>query len=185
MGCGSSRDERRTSPGLPVYQIEPEDEKKRPPPPAGEGQSGFIRFGFKSLALATTPASNFLQQIQRKNRPKSTSEIDVIQWKSRNSIKEPEDQELGDVIAAGDHAEEEQDPEIISIRLNTYVQNLDDALKRSSECQTDPVNDFESAFDWDLSDRADIETQTNPPTRATSTKDSQQDHYEVDVLNVI
>ena len=27
----------------------------------------------------------------------------------------------------------------------------------------------ESAFDWDLSDRTDTETQTNPPTRATST----------------
>ncbi len=34
--------------------------------------------------------------------------------------------------------------------------------------QTDPVND-ESAFDWDLSDRTDSETQTLPPTRAGST----------------
>ncbi len=38
----------------------------------------------------------------------------------------------------------------------------------SSGIQTDPVHD-ESAFDWDLSDRTDTETQTLPPTRAGST----------------
>ena len=32
-----------------------------------------------------------------------------------------------------------------------------------------PLKKDESAFDWDLSDRTDTETQTNPPTRATST----------------
>ena len=46
----------------------------------------------------------------------------------------------------------------------TFVQNLDDAFRRSHGSQTTPVED-EGAFDWDLSDRADIETQTNPPTR--------------------
>ena len=38
---------------------------------------------------------------------------------------------------------------------------------RSTECQTDPVKD--EAFDWDLSDKTDCETQTVPPTRANST----------------
>ena len=54
----------------------------------------------------------------------------------------------------------------------------DDVLKRSIESQTDPVHD-ESAFDWDLSDRADIETQTNPPTRATSTNPGAPDPIEI------
>ena len=34
-----------------------------------------------------------------------------------------------------------------------------------------PLKKDESAFDWDLSDRTDTETQTNPPTRATSHKE--------------
>lgn len=37
---------------------------------------------------------------------------------------------------------------------------------RESSTQTEPVQD--EAFDWDLSDRADIETQTVPPTRRAS-----------------
>ena len=38
---------------------------------------------------------------------------------------------------------------------------------KNTECQTDPVKD--EAFDWDLSDKTDCETQTVPPTRANST----------------
>ena len=40
-------------------------------------------------------------------------------------------------------------------------------MLKSTSSQTDPVHD-DSAFDWDLSDRTDIETQTLPPSRSGS-----------------
>ena len=54
----------------------------------------------------------------------------------------------------------------LSVLLSQNLLQLSTNLK-STECQTDPVKD--DAFDWDLSDRADCETQTVPPTRANST----------------
>ena len=90
---------------------------------------------FKNLALVQ---SNFLQN--RKNRPK-TAEIDVIQWdkywkKENNSDSESNSNNIDEL---GDNLDEsDEDLEIVSIRP-TFVQKLDDALKRSSESQTDPV----------------------------------------------
>ena len=82
--------------------------------------------------------SNFLQN--RKNRPK-TAEIDVIQWdkywkKENNSDSESNSNNIDEL---GNNLDEsDEDLEIVSIRP-TFVQKLDDALKRSSESQTDPV----------------------------------------------
>ena len=44
---------------------------------------------------------------------------------------------------------------------------------RDNTAQTDPVHD--EAFDWDLSDKTDIETQTVPPSRTNSINDSAPD----------
>ena len=48
--------------------------------------------------------------------------------------------------------------------------SLDDfqgvAARKSSECQTDPAEGVD--FDWDLTDKTDIETQTVPPSRDQS-----------------
>ena len=95
-----------------------------------------------------------------KSTPKdsTTTQIDVIQWNRLNVSDDPEGLEQA---------------EIVSLHRSRNVKSLEDALKRSSECQTDPVN--EEVFDWDLSDRTDTETQTNPPTRATSTNNQGSD----------
>ena len=90
----------------------------------------------------------------RPAKDSTVTQIDIIEW---NKLKQDQRE-----------SPDEIEPEIISLHP-TYVKNLEDALKRSSESQTEPVNDESVIFDWDLSDRTDIETQTNPPTRATST----------------
>ena len=104
-------------------------------------ESGLKGLKAKSSSAAFTDSQRY--------RP-SSSHIDVIQW---------------DRISSGDPPED--DPEIVSLHHTTFFQNLDEALKKSCETQTDPVND--EAFDWDLSDKTDIETQTNPQTRIGST----------------
>ena len=100
-------------------------------------------------------SNNTLKNIIKPSKDSSKTQIDVIQW-NKLSITDQDDLDL-------------EQAEIVSLHRSSYVKSLEDALKRSSECQTDPVLEDEEIFDWDLSDRTDIETQTNPPTRATST----------------
>ena len=102
---------------------------------------------------------NVISSNNKAAKDSTTTQIDVIQWNRLNISDDPEGLE--------------QEPEIVSLHRPTYAKSLEDALKRSSECQTDPVN--EEVFDWDLSDRTDTETQTNPPTRATSTNNQGSD----------
>ena len=75
----------------------------------------------------------------RKNRPK-TAEIDVIQWDKYWKKAEISDEDINENIKEleGNLDDSDSDPEIVSIRP-TFVQKLDEALKRSSESQTDPV----------------------------------------------
>ena len=82
----------------------------------------------------------------RKNRPK-TAEIDVIQWDKYWKKAEISDEDINENIKEleGNLDDSDSDPEIVSIRP-TFVQKLDEALKRSSESQTDPVQVSESLY---------------------------------------
>ena len=65
----------------------------------------------------------------------------MIQWdkywkKENNSDSESNSNNIDEL--GGNLDESDEDLEIVSIRP-TFVQKLDDALKRSSESQTDPV----------------------------------------------
>ena len=114
-----------------------------------------------------------------KNQPNPISyqidELEVPEFKPRSKLRPKTSTEIDVIEFSKSHEKLEnlnEDIEIVSIRK---IQSLDEALKRSSEVQTDPVNP--DVFDWDLSDRADIETQTNPPTRATSS--NQNEKFEI------
>ena len=150
MGCGSSREE-NISPLSQSYKLE-----------AG-GEAIKVKRGGQLLHI---------EKILRLNRPKISSEIDVIQWDKLNNSAGGENnkehiKELNKVFDSpenpSDSAERsaeyssEDDPDIVSLQSvhPTFALSLDDAFRRSNGSQTSPVKD-QSAFDWDLSDRTDI-----------------------------
>ena len=153
MGCGSSREE-NISPLSQSYKLE-------------AGESIKVKRGGQLLQIEKILRLN--------NRPKISSEIDVIQWDKlnnsaggvKNNSKE-HIQELNKVFdspenpSAAERSAEystgsEDDPDIVSLQSvhPTFALSLDDAFRRSNGSQTSPVKD-QSAFDWDLSDRTDI-----------------------------
>ena len=153
MGCGSSRED-NISPLSQSYKLE-----------AG-GEAIKVKRGGQLLQIEKILRLN--------NRPKISSEIDVIQWDKlnnsagvKNNSKE-HIQELNKVFdspenpSAAERSAEystgsEDDPDIVSLQSvhPTFALSLDDAFRRSNGSQTSPVKD-QSAFDWDLSDRTDI-----------------------------
>ncbi len=162
MGCGSSREQLDKTPSPPpIYTVSE----------AGVEDGGVITNnnnnhnrgglrGFKTLAFSLQKVNPINSEGGKAIADKS--EIDVFKWEDK---KQPQlSSRTGSRL---DDLDEEDEPEVVSLHP-TFVRSLEEALLRSSEAQTDPVTD-EAAFDWDLSDRTDCETQTTPPTRATST----------------
>lgn len=158
MGCGCSRGDNGASSSSPNYSVQGSGRIEG----RARATSWITReptTAFKSLKTLAFTHTNFLQQVgKNKKGHKSEPDIDIIHWDRAQSA--------GKVINdLHDFEEEDYEPEIVS--LHKTVTHIDSAVLRTTECQTDPVLD--EAFDWDLSDKTDIETQTVPPTRANST----------------
>ena len=193
MGCGSSREE-NISPLSQSYKKEAGESIK-------VKRGGQLLQIEKILRLKNRPAkiSSEIDVIQwDKLNDNSGEENSKEHIKELNKVFEsPENNPSAERSAEVSNSED--DPDIVSLQSvhPTFALSLDDAFRRSNGSQTSPVKD-QSAFDWDLSDRTDIgkipnnyayikilpdtlqrfeipaffvETQTNPPTRATSHKE--------------